>query len=455
MSGTYRLESLLWREGRTPGAGRDVFRARVRPGWRVLFVFLLLSGILSLPVFAGESAGEEDVLRYLVREALERNPDLRSTQSTAEAKEQRILPAGSLPDPMLSLAFSNLPVDDFALDKEPMTSRDIGVTQAIPFPGKLSLKEEIARLEAVQARDRAESMKNLIRFRVKKDFFLLLENREITRLAEKNKALLGELLAVANSRYAVGKAPQQDLFKAQVEISRLENMLISLRKRNVELLADLNTLRNRPVGTPLDLPARYTVPGVMHPEEKILEIAKESNPDLNREKDAVRQKETALKLARKQILPDFQVGAAYKFREDAPNGAERPDFFSAGIGISLPIWYGRKQDKEVEAAMRDLSSAESSYENAWNGLQNRIREITADIEALTASLSLFDTGLLPQAKESVASSLSAYQVGAVEFASVLLGQISLYQQEIEREKTAQALGIRAAQLELVVGKELF
>jgi cobalt-zinc-cadmium efflux system outer membrane protein len=410
------------------------------PGKRILLV------LLSPAAMAGDPAGGEDLLRSLVREAIERNPDLMASKSAAEAREQRVLPAGSLPDPMLSLAFSNLPVDDFALDKEPMTSRDIGITQAIPFPGKLSLKEEIAKLEAAQAGDRVESMKNLVRFRVKKDFFLLLENREITRLTEKNKALLGELLAVANSRYAVGKAPQQDLFKAQVEISRLENMLISLRRKNVELLADLNTLRNRPVGTPLDLPAGCTVPGIVHPEEKILEIAKESNPDLKREKDAVKQKETALKLARKQILPDFQIGAAYKFREDAPNGTERPDFFSAGIGISLPIWYGRKQDKEVEAALRDLSSAESSYENAWNGLQNRIREITSDIAALKASLSLFDTGLLPQARESVASSLSAYQVGAVEFSSVLLGQIALYQQEIE---------VRAAQLELVLGEELF
>jgi cobalt-zinc-cadmium efflux system outer membrane protein len=423
--------------------------------WRRASLLLCLLLSVSSPLWAGETASNTDLLRDLVREAIERNPELLSLQSAAAAKGHRVLPAGSLPDPMLSLAFSNLPVDDFAFDKEPMTSRDIGLTQAIPFPGKLSLKEEIARLEAAQAGDRVESMKNLIRFRVKKDFFLLLENREITRLTEKNKALLGELLAVANSRYAVGKTPQQDLFKAQVEISRLENMLISLRRKNVELLADLNTLRNRSVGIPFDLPAGYTVPGIVHPEEKILEIAKESNPDLKREKDAVKQKETALKLARKQILPDFQIGAAYKFRENASNGAERPDFFSAGVGISLPLWYGRKQDQEVEAALRDLSSAESSYVNAWNSLQNRIREITSDIVALTESLSLFDTGLLPQARESVASSLSAYQVGAVEFSSVLIGQIALYQQEIEREKTAQALGVRAAQLELVLGKELF
>jgi len=426
---------------------------RIRRNWIFLVLFFLIT--LSLPALAGETAGDWDILRSLVREALERNPDLQSTQSTAEAKDQRILPAGSLPDPMLSLAYANLPVDDFSLDKEPMTSRNIGFTQAFPFPGKLSLKEEIARLDAVQAADRVESLKNAIRFRVKRDFFLLLQNREVTRLAEKNKALLGGLLAVANSRYSVGKAPQQDLFKAQVEISRLENMLIALRKKRVELLADLNTLRNRPVGEAVDLPQSYTMPEVHYLEEELLDIAKESNPDLKRKEDAVRQKETALKLADKQILPDFQIGAVYRFREDAPNGVERPDFFTAQVMVSVPIWHGRKQDKEVEATARDLSSGKSSYQETWNAIRNRIRDITADIVALKASLSLFDTGLLPQAKESVASSLSAYQVGEVEFASVLLGQISLYQQEIEREKTAQALSIRAAQMELVVGKELF
>ena len=426
---------------------------RIRRNWIFLVLFFLIT--LSLPALAGETAGDGDILRSLVREALERNPDLQSTQFTAEAKDQRILPAGSLPDPMLSLAYANLPVDDFSLDKEPMTSRNIGFTQAFPFPGKLSLKEEIARLDAVQAADRVESLENLVRFRVKKDFFLLLENREVTRLAEKNKALLGGLLAVANSRYSVGKAPQQDLFKAQVEISRLENMLIALRKKRVELLADLNTLRNQPVGMSVDLPSSYTVLEIAHTEEELLEIAKESNPDLKRKEDAVRQKETALKLANKQILPDFQIGAVYRFREDAPSGVERPDFFTAQVMVSVPIWHGRKQDKEVEATVRDLSSGKSGYQETWNAIRNRIRDITADIAALKASLSLFDTGLLPQAKESVASSLSAYQVGKVEFASVLLGQIALYQQEIEREKTAQALGIRAAQLELVVGKELF
>jgi cobalt-zinc-cadmium efflux system outer membrane protein len=426
---------------------------RIRKRWISFVLFFLIA--LSPYALAGETAGDGDILTFLVQEALERNPDLQSARSTAESKEQRILPAGSLPDPMLSLAFANYPVDDFSSDKEPMTSRNIGFTQAFPFPGKLTLKEEIARFTALQEADRVESMKNLIRFRVKKDFFLLLENREVTRLAEKNKALLGELLAVANSRYSVGKAPQQDLFKAQVEISRLENMLILLRKKRVELLADLNTLRNRPVGESVDLPQTYTLPEIFHSEEELLDIAKASNPDLKREEDTVAQKETALALARKQILPDFQIGATYRFREDAPSGAERPDFFTAQVMVSVPIWHGRKQDKEVEAAIHDLSSVKSSYQEGWNAIRNRIRDITADITALRGSLSLFDTGLLPQARQSVASSLSSYQVGEVEFASVLLGRIALYQQEIEREKTAQALGIRAAQLELVVGEELF
>ena len=421
----------------------------------LLLLLLVHEGAGPFYGFAAGGPSGEDPLRALVSEALKRNPDLASARISAEAAGHRILPAGSLPDPMLSLSYSNFPVDDFAIDKEPMTSRDIGFSQAIPFPGKLSLKEEIARLGAAQAGDQAEMVRNLVRFRVRRNFFALIENRAVQRLTEKNKAYLGELLAVANARYAVGKTPQQDLFKVQVEISRMENMLIALRKQEVAILSDLNTLRDRPVGTAVDLPSSYPVPEILTSEEDLVDIATASNPDLKREADAVKQKEKALLLARKQIFPDFQVGAAYKFREDSQAGADRPDFFSANVMVSLPLWHGRKQDEEVEAALRDLSSRESGYRNAVNSVRNRIREITAGITRWRSSLALFDSGLLPQARESVNSSLSAYQVGQVEFASVLLGQIALYQQEIEREKAADALGISVAELELVLGKELF
>jgi cobalt-zinc-cadmium efflux system outer membrane protein len=430
--------------------------ARIGRSVTIMVLLLLVhEGTGPFSGFAAEEPSGEDPLRSLVSEALERNPDLASARISAEAAGHRILPAGSLPDPMLSLSYSNVPVDDFAMNKEPMTSRDIGFSQAIPFPGKLSLKEEIARLGAVQAGDRVEAMRNLIRFRVKRDFFALIENRAELRMTEKNKAFLGELLAVANARYAVGKTPQQDLFKVQVEISRMENMLIALRKQETAILADLNTLRDRPVGTAIDLPSSYPVPEILDSEEDMVGIATASNPDLKREADSVKQKEKALLLARKQIFPDFQVGAAYKFREDPPTGAGRPDFFSANVIVSLPLWHGRKQDEEVEAALRDLSSRESGYKNAVNAVRNRIRTVTAEIARVRSSLSLFDSGLLPQARESVNSSLSAYQVGQVEFASVLLGQIALYQQEIDRERTADALGIAVAELELVLGKELF
>jgi len=434
--------------------GRRQVRTRRLPGRWILFTLFFL--FIMVPSVRGEEpAAGGDLLKSLVQEALERNPDLASARFSADAAGRRILPAGSLPDPMLSLSYSNVPVDDFAIDKEPMTSRDIGFTQAFPFPGKLTLKEEIARLGAMQADNRAEAVRNLVRFRVKRDFFALIENRAVRRLTERNKAFLGELLSIANARYVVGKAPQQDLFKVQVEISRMENMLIALRKHETAILSDLNTLRDRPVGATVDLPSSYPVPEILYDEEEMVEIATASNPDLKRESDSVRQKEKALLLARKQIYPDFQVGAAYKIREDSQTGADRPDFFSANVMISLPLWHGRKQDEEVEAAVRDLSSRESGYRNAVNAVRNRIRTVTAEIARVRSSLSLFDSGLLPQARESVNSSLSAYQVGQVEFASVLLGQIALYQQEIEREKTSNALGLAVAELELALGKELF
>jgi len=427
-----------------------------RPGVLAAAALVLVLAAVP-PVGAADlpASDNADALEALVQDALERNPELHSFQFMAEAKEKRVSPAGALPDPMLFLALSNVPVDAFSLSKADMTSRDIGFTQALPFPGKLSLKEEVARLDALQAADRVGSLRNLVRFRVRKAFYSLGENREVTRLTEKNKALLGELLEVANSRYAVGKAPQQDLFKAQVEISRMERVLIALRKQEVSLLAELNTLRDRPVDTPVPTGAGRPLPVLTFGEDDLLAMSRSANPDLKREEDGVSRSEAALKLARKQILPDFQIGAAYKVRENADNGMERPDFFSATVGFSLPLWHGRKQDQEVESAVRDVSAGKTGYASAVNAVRSRIRDLTADLVAMRESLSLYDTGLLPQARESVNASRAAYEVGQVEFASVLMGQLSLYQQEIDREKTAQSFRIRASELELVVGKELF
>jgi outer membrane protein, heavy metal efflux system len=446
----------------------ESYPAEIHPGagWRAWVVSILAAILLSAAVtlllggdFAFGSDGPApkapDTLQELVDDALARNPELQATRYMAEAKQERVSPAGSLPDPMLSLALSNVPVDDFSLSKADMTSRDIGFTQAFPFPGKLSLKEEVARLDAAQAGDRATGVRNAVRFRVRKAYYSLEENRDVARLTEKNKALLGELLEVANSRYAVGKAPQQDLFKAQVEISRMEKMLIALRKQEVSLLSELNTLRDRAVDTPVVTASDPGLPALAYTEDELVAMARRENPDLKREEDGIARGETALRLARKQILPDFQIGAAYKVRENTDTGMTRPDFFSASVGITLPLWHRTKQDQEVKAAARDLSAGRSGYSAAVNAVRNRIRDITADLASMKESLSLYDTGLLPQARESVSSSRSAYEVGQVEFASVLMGQLSLYQQEIEREKTAQSYRIRASELELVVGKELF
>jgi cobalt-zinc-cadmium efflux system outer membrane protein len=419
----------------------------------LLFVCLGLFPLIPPSAAADEPPpSSPEALRSLVSEALVRNPEVLSAKAMSEARRAQVGPAGALPDPMLMFSVSNVPVDTFSFSQDEMTSKDIGFTQSFPFPGKRSLQEEVARGDAAQAAWQIEATINRIRFQVKSDWYALLRNREVLRLTEASIAALKEMLSVATSRYSVGETPQQDLFKAQTEILRMDRERIELDRERASLLSDLNALRNRPPDTPVDLPPGG-IAGAgspLPPEEALLGTAREGSPDLRRSEAAVSGREAALRLARRQILPDFQVGGAYMFRS-MPG---MPDMVTANVSVSLPLWYARKQGQAASAAARELSSERSGYEGAVNTLRNRIRSLRVEIEALRKTLSLYDTGVLPVARESVRSSLTSYQVGKVDFTSVLSGQIDRFRSEIEREQTAAAFYTKMAELESVLGREL-
>ncbi|HED11921.1 MAG TPA: transporter, partial [Caldithrix abyssi] len=105
-----------------------------------LFFLLICVGI-----GVGQETKNVLVLENLIEEGLENNPQVKAFYTKSRADEARVPQAGSLPDPMVSLNVLNLPVDNFVFDQEPMTGKQLAVKQTFPFPGKLSLKENIAR----------------------------------------------------------------------------------------------------------------------------------------------------------------------------------------------------------------------------------------------------------------------------------------------------------------------
>jgi outer membrane protein TolC len=114
----------------------------------LLFTVLIL--IFSASAYAQEAELDLDAL---VKSALERNPKIKSFEDAARASKLRVRPSGALPDPVIGLGIKNMGLTRWTVGEEVMSEVGVSFSQMIPFPGKLSLKSQIASTQSLQAEE--------------------------------------------------------------------------------------------------------------------------------------------------------------------------------------------------------------------------------------------------------------------------------------------------------------
>jgi len=392
-------------------------------------------------------------LSALIDKALMKNRMLLTKESQVEASEERIPPAGTLPDPKLKLGLVNLP-EEFDFNEDPMTQKQIALSQKFPFPGKLKLEKEIARDEYNLSKAELDYNQLEIINKVKTTYYSLFFIDKSIEITEKNKMVLENFLEIARTRYTVGKGIQQDVMKAEVELSRMIEKLVRLKQQKTTVTARLNTLLDRGPATPLEgSPEVFRTSFTLDPEE-IRKSSLEDHPLLRSVQFLQEKAQSAHSLARRGYYPDFEVTFAYAQREDSFH-RDRPDFFSGFVGINLPIWYKTKLSRKVEEARYTILSAENRYEDTRNNLQFRISNLVAEIDQNDHLISLYKEGIVPQATHTLNSSLASYQVGTVDFLTLLTNLLTLFKYELEYYRVLTDYEKNLANLELAMGKRLF
>jgi cobalt-zinc-cadmium efflux system outer membrane protein len=261
---------------------------------------------------------------------------------------------------------------------------------------------------------------------------------------------------IAQTKYKVGEGLQQEVLLAQVELSRLFDRQIELQGLRRQQLARLNALLNRPVNTPVALPGQLAedLVGVL-PEPQLISRAEASRPLLVQRRQEVEAARTRRDFARRDRYPDFKLGAAYGFRDGQnPNGSSRADFASFRLGISLPLYAGRKQDKAVDQRASELMQRQFALQDEIGKVQAEIYAALADYQRASEQVQLYKTGIIPQARQSVASMLSGYQVNKVDFLNLVRAQITLYSYETQYWKSFSEANQALARLTAAVGEEV-
>lgn len=394
-------------------------------------------------VFAGRPAAAQEApapvasLPALVGELIRSNPDIKAASARHTAALQRPSIEGSLPDPKASFGWMSptYPVPGRGLGVEPTASVNLQVGQELPYPGKLALKSNAARKEAENTGHMYDAVVRRKVAELKQAFYDLGLAERTTLLLRENQESLRQLSKVAQARYTVGQGMQQDLIKAGTEVSILDNRLIALDQQKRSLSAQINALLGRPwSGVPLQvvLPAGDDeLPG-LEPLESLQSRLKQSAPMLLAQQSMIDTRKVGVEVARKDYYPDFDLMTGYYYQGSMPN------MWEVRVGVSIPVFYKRKQQREVALAAAELNEAAENYRSAEQSLNYQLQDAYARADTARKLADLYNKQILPQSRLALESSLTSYQTGAVDFLTVFSNfnmtldyRMSLYEQQAE------------------------
>jgi outer membrane protein, heavy metal efflux system len=353
----------------------------------------------------------------------------------ARAAAARVRPAGGLPDPMVSVGVMNLTLPRFAFRESDFTEVDLELSQEFPWPGTLGARTQVARAEA-RARD-ADIGARLreIRVRVAELYYRLRYVVTARATLLHQRGLLAAVVEISTSRYATTSAPQSDPLQARVAVARLEAEDADLAEREATLRVQLRAVRNvrGPESLAVEPIRPEAVPFQRHEGLAPGGGAPDSLPTHPRLAAKQAELEAAVRAVRVEQLgarPDFSITTRYGAR---PLGS---DFFSAFVGLRVPLWAGRKQHRLADAARADADAARAALAEERAALGAHLSIALAGITSGEARLRLLTTQVIPSAEATVEAVLRSYRVGQAPFLNVLAAEDSLYRAQLDAAMVA-------------------
>lgn len=397
-------------------------------------------------------------LRRYVTEVLQRNDALGAAFLDLHAATERIAPAGALPDPVIEFGMRSVPIPSFDFEREAMTQLPIGVRQDFPFPGKQAARTDVARRDSVLTAAGTQGVEAVLVVRATAAYFALAHARSAVDLWQARIGLADQAVVTARARYETGGTPQSDLLRAELRRADLVERAFDLDAGVDAALADVDALRGGTGGSiaPVDLVdtvgrLALAVLGDTLPDLESLGIRLEAgNPELRIARARVERARSEARVFAIAARPDFFVAVQNGIRF-----GDRQPFLSATVGLSLPIWSGRKQTPAARAADRALEAEQRRYEDLTIRLLGDLRSRVARLQALRSRVADLQSEVLPLAEAASGSALSAYAAGTTDLSAVLDAQDDLLQARLRFARLLMDYGHERAALAALLGEEWY
>lgn len=399
-------------------------------------VALLLCCAAAL-ISASFTFADELNLQQLIDEALKNNHEILAAEAKINASKFRIPQAKSLPDPMLMFGYQNEGFRKlYNFSDSPDSQWMFSASQTFPFPGKLSLKGEMASWDAESQKASSEVIRLRTIARVKELYYELFLAYKNIDLIKDRTILFSRIEDAALSRYSTGMASQQEVLMAQIEKYMLLEKEEMLGQKIQSIEAMLNTTIGRDVNSSLGRPDELSYTIFPQNMEGLINMAYANSPDIRVREKMVRGAKAKVEMSKREYYPDFTINGSYFLRNK-----EVPDMWSLTTTINIPIFYKTKQKQAVNEAEASLSEARHELESTKIMLSSAIRDNYSMIRTAEKLMELYKNGLIPKTYQDFESALSGYIAGKVEAITVISRLKSLIELEtlywnqfVEREK---------------------
>ena len=384
---------------------------------RYLFVFVCTIFFSSL-AFAQTAEPEE--LQFLIIEALTKNPDIAGEIYRMQMFEQKITQAGALDDPRLTFKLMEIP--GFKTGEAMFANLEL--MQMIRFPTKLSTQRAIAGVQAEHAHhDHIEKELSIIA-ELKSVYAMLWYARTALDLNRENQRLAEQIVRIAQARYAVAGASQQDVLKTNIELARLKTKEASLQQEVTTAESMMRAILNRPATAAIGAIELEPLDTLQLSLGDLLAYGFANRPMLLHDSLSVQERDLMLSLSRQEYIPDLNLSLEYV---TSPMLGLKQWSFMVGISIPWAPWTLGKASARVQEAQADRSMSVANFQSTKNMIHAKVREQHAALKAYETELLYYEKTILPQTKQSLQALMAEYQTGSASYL-MLLDTYRMYQE---------------------------
>ncbi|MCG8473529.1 MAG: TolC family protein [Desulfobacterales bacterium] len=404
---------------------------------KVLSSFLFFSALLNVASWTLPQPGAEP-LDQLIFEALHQNSSLNMfSREIAAAQEQSRFDA-SLPTPRVGLGLANLPLTGLSLNQEPMTQKQLSVTQRLPWPGKRHLASQISLNQSFELKAQKGLRSLELAHAVRQGYYDIWYLSEKLHLNQVFSRLVEDARDSAVSRYESGRETQQAVLMGELELTRLTEESIALKGELALRQQQMNALLERKAFKPIEVTDEVSLPEARGNSwwlERALRAPERARLRWRHEK-----KMAALGLAEKNPMPDVDVKLSYGQREADSSGRSRDDFISVSLSFPVPLWKASREDRLTASRRQQARAAHQGLQGYDLAIPHRISALVTQMETAAARHQHYLKSWIPRARQLADALVSRYEVGEGSYETMIRGLMDAMQAEVMgKEYLRQAL----------------